>query len=87
MAGEGKKKSRTDIKRRRRVGKTEVEAAGKRELRGEDSNKPVMAILADHLLVPSSTDWFTDIMWPTWLLSSTPKTSLFIGEIKFISAG
>ena len=53
--------------------------------RGSDINKPVIAILADHLLVPSKTDWFTDIMWPTWLLSSTLNTSLFIGEIRFIS--
>jgi hypothetical protein len=31
---------------------------------GNISNKPVMAILADHLLVPSNTDCFTAFMCP-----------------------
>ena len=41
-----------------------------------DVYKPVMAILADHLLVPSKTDCFMAFMWPVWLFSSTPNTSL-----------
>ena len=39
-------------------------------------NGPVMAILADHLLVPSRTDCLTAFMWPIWLRSSTPNTAL-----------
>lgn len=38
--------------------------------------KPVIAIFADHLLVPSNTLCLTAFMWPEWLLSSTPNTAL-----------
>lgn len=48
------------------------------------SHKPVIAILADHLLVPSSTDWWTDFMCPTWLFSSTLNTALAVEKIKAI---
>lgn len=41
-----------------------------------------MAILADHLEVPSSTDCFTAFMWPEWLLSSTPNTSLHRNNVE-----
>lgn len=37
---------------------------------------PVMAILADHLDVPSRTLCFTAFWWPAWLLTSTLNTSL-----------
>ena len=40
-------------------------------------NGPVIAILADHLLVPSRTDCLTAFMWPLWLRSSTPNTALY----------
>lgn len=43
---------------------------------GERGDKPVMAILADHLDVPSSTDCLTARMWPTWFFSSTLNTDL-----------
>lgn len=38
--------------------------------------KPVMAIFADHLLVPSRTLWVTAFMWPEWLFSSQQKMAL-----------
>ena len=46
-------------------------------------HKPVMAIFADHLLVPSRTDCFTDVMWPVCASSSTPKTDLNSDETFF----
>lgn len=42
--------------------KPETDGVREKMEAGREPNKPVMAILADHLLVPSSTDWFTDIM-------------------------
>lgn len=39
-----------------------------------------MAILADHLEVPSKTDCLTAFMWPAWLLSSTPNTDLSLSQ-------
>lgn len=43
-----------------------------------DKCKPVIAILADHLLVPSRTLWVTAFMWPEWLFSSQQKMALNI---------
>lgn len=45
----------------------------------------VMAILADHLDVPSKTVWATAFMCPWWLLSSTPNTSRIISKISGFS--
>ena len=42
-----------------------------------------MAIFADHLLVPSRTDCFTDVMWPVCASSSTPNTDLNSDETFF----
>lgn len=47
-----------------------------RNRRARAAHKPVIAIFADHLLVPSKTDCSTDIMWPECAFSSTPKTDL-----------
>lgn len=47
-------------------------------------NKPVMAIFADHLDVPSSTLWFTTIICPACVLSWTPNTDLRLVSIFFI---
>lgn len=44
--------------------------------------KPVIAILADHLLVPSSTLCLIAFIWPAWLFSSTPNTALIACEIE-----
>lgn len=44
--------------------------------RCEIDDEPVMAIFADHLLVPSSTDCLTDFIWPTYVFSSTANTDL-----------
>lgn len=52
--------------------------------------KPVIAILADHLLVPSRTLCFTAFIWPEWLFSSTLKTSLLISRThtaRFVGGG
>ena len=51
------------------------------ELEAQRADKPVMAIFADHLLVPSRTDCFTEVMWPIWDFSSTPNTDLNSDEI------
>ena len=37
---------------------------------------PVIAILADHLDVPSRTLCLTALMWPEWDFLSTPNTDL-----------
>lgn len=44
--------------------------------------KPVIAILADHLLVPSRTLCLIAFIWPAWLFSSTPNTALIACEIE-----
>ena len=44
--------------------------------------KPVIAIFADHLLVPSNTLCLTAFIWPAWLLSSTPNTALQMNREK-----
>lgn len=43
---------------------------------------PVMAILADHLDVPSKTLCFTAFMWPVWDFLSTPNTFLISKVIR-----
>lgn len=40
--------------------------------------KPVIAIFADHLLVPSRTLCLTAFIWPVWLFSSMLNTALDI---------
>lgn len=45
---------------------------------------PVMAIFADHLLVPSKTLCLTAFIWPAWLFSSTPNTALSIKYLWFL---
>lgn len=54
-----------------------------RNRRARAGHKPVIAIFADHLLVPSKTDCSTDIMWPECAFSSTPKTDLNSDETLF----
>lgn len=54
-----------------------------RNRRARAAHKPVIAIFADHLLVPSKTDCSTDIMWPECAFSSTPKTDLNSDETLF----
>lgn len=39
-------------------------------------HKPVIAIFADHLLVPSNTDCLIVSMWLVWARSSVPNTDL-----------
>ena len=62
----------------RRVHKTSLGIA-----EHELDHKPVIAIFADHLLVPSKTDCSTAIMWPMCAFSSTPKTDLNSDETLF----
>lgn len=54
-----------------------------RSRRARAAHKPVIAIFADHLLVPSKTDCSTAIMWPACAFSSTPKTDLNSDETFF----
>lgn len=42
-----------------------------------------MAILADHLLVPSRTLWVTAFIWPEWLFSSQQNMALNVSRKEF----